>query len=278
MRSFAPSVLVSLALFGCEGSSERSGLVAADVSALALLQPPVVEDQPNVVLRAQDWSDIGQITGTDDWSGVTGIVGYLGDDTTTTSTIDPSTKVAPLDTSIDVIANQTATTITNGGVAEFHLANPTVALQGSGTADAANLVATVDATGLSGIRVQYTLRDIDGSADNAIQPIALHWRIGASGDYTNVPEAFVADASEGPSLATLEIPIDVTLPAAVEGASDLRIRVLTGNASGSDEWIGVDDLRITAANPATAAEDSAVGTPVYTAVGTDPEGGGLTWA
>ena len=30
--------------------------------------------------------------------------------------------------------------LTNGGVAEFEIANPTIALQGSGTADAPNII------------------------------------------------------------------------------------------------------------------------------------------
>ena len=38
---------------------------------------------------------------------------------------------------VDVIANQTTpNTLATGGVAEFHLTDPVVALQGSGTADA----------------------------------------------------------------------------------------------------------------------------------------------
>ena len=50
---------------------------------------------------------------------------------------------------LDVFADQTNTAITNGGVAEFELADPVVALQGSGTADAPYLLFHLDTTGCS---------------------------------------------------------------------------------------------------------------------------------
>ena len=79
-----------------------------------------------------------------------------------------------------MIANQTnPNTFTNGGVAEFDgIPNPVVALQGSGTADAPHLVLALDTTGLANVSVAYNLRDIDGSADNAVQPVALQYRVG----------------------------------------------------------------------------------------------------
>ena len=125
---------------------------------------------------AQDWSNTGLITTNDDWSGVAGVVGYLGDDATTTANdVDPQTRLAAaFSATADVIANQTSTGITNGGVAEFHIADPVVALQGSGTADAPNLVITLDTTGKAGILVGYNLRDVDSGTDNATQQVALH--------------------------------------------------------------------------------------------------------
>ena len=87
---------------------------------------------------SQNWSNINLITTNDDWSAVPGIVGYLGDidSATSTTNVDPRTLLADYSnvSAIDVIANQTnPDTLTNGGVAEFDgIANPTIALQGSG--------------------------------------------------------------------------------------------------------------------------------------------------
>ena len=178
-----------------------------------------------------------------------GIEGYLGQDITTAAGADPQTLLttSSVASDLDVIANQSSTAITNGGVAEFDgIADPVVALQGSGTADAPYLLANVNTTGLANIQVAYNLRDIDGTADNAVQPVALQYRVGTSGNFTNVPAAFVADATTGPSLATLVTPVNVSLPAAVANQPVVQLRIMTANATGSDEWVGVDDISVTA--------------------------------
>src|SRR4029453_14984099 len=56
--------------------------------------------------------------------------------------------------------------------------------------------------GQTGVTIAYPLRDIDGSTDNAISPVAMHFRVGASGTFTNVPAAFVADPTTRPRQAT----------------------------------------------------------------------------
>lgn len=201
----------------------------------------------------QDWSDAGLIAADDNWDGVPGIVGYRGDDITATTGVDPQTLIGEGTVTVDVLANQTApNTLSTGGVAEFALSNPTIALNGSGTADAPNIVISLDTTGQSNIVVAYTLRDLDGSADNAVQPVALQYRVGTSGSFTNVAAGFVADASGGPSLASLETGVSATLPAAAEGQALVQVRIITANAAGNDEWVGIDDLSITAGGTPTA--------------------------
>ncbi len=190
----------------------------------------------------QDWSDAALITSTDDWSGVPSIVGYRGDGLTGAAGTDPQTLLL-LDAVVDVNANQTnPNTFTTGGLAEFAIANPVVALAGSATARGPSLVLHLDTTGRYNIQVEYNLRDIDGSTDNSIQPVALQYRIGTSGDFTNVPAGFVADASSGPSLATLVTPVSVTLPSAVDNQPQVQLRIITSDAAGADEWIGIDDI------------------------------------
>lgn len=196
---------------------------------------------------SQDWSNTGLISANDDWSSVPSIMGFLGDTNAGSPTgVDPQTYLSASMGAVDVIANQAnPNSVTAGGVAEFDtLADPTVAFQGSGTADTPGLVLYFDATGRTNITISYNLRDVDGSADNSIQQVALQYRIGGTGDFINVPGGYVADASSGPSLATLVTPVSAT-DALWDNASLLEFRVLTTNAVGSDEWIGVDDISVT---------------------------------
>ncbi|MBW8311576.1 MAG: DUF11 domain-containing protein [Rhizobium sp.] len=226
----------------------RAGLAAALLSAL-LATTAQADGTPQSLPFAQDWTDTGLITTSDNWSGVPGIDGFRGDGLTGATGADPQTLLgADSQGVIDVNANQAApNTNTAGGVTEFQIANPVVALQGSGTADAPYLKLYVDTTGAQDVTVAYTIRDIDGSADNAIQAVALQYRVGNTGDFTNVPAAFVADATTGPSLATLATPVSVVLPAGAEGQALVELRIITSNAGGSDEWVGIDDISVTAA-------------------------------
>lgn len=215
--------------------------------AIALSTPIAVraDQTPQSLPFAQDWSDTSLITTDDDWSSVPGIEGYLGQGLTSTTGTDPQTVLgeSAAANDLDVLANRSnPDTLINGGVAELDaLANPSVALQGSGTADAPYLLVSLDTTGESGITVSYTLRDLDGSADDAVQHVALQYRVGDTAAFTNVPEAYVADATTA-NEATLTTSVSVTLPADADDQPFLQVRIITTNAPGSDEWVGIDDL------------------------------------
>lgn len=228
---------------------------------VALAAPALADTTPQALPFAQDWTNVNLITANDDWSGVAGITGYKDDISISTGS-DPQT-VLGAQTTVNVIADNTSPgTLTSGGVLEAEIGNPVVALQGSGSADAPNIVIHIVTTGKTGIQISYNLRDIDDAADNAVQPVALQYRIGSTGDFTNVASGFVADASEGPSLATKVTPVSVTLPTAVENQAEVQIRIITANAGGSDEWIGIDDISITsgaAATPATVVDSTNLG-------------------
>lgn len=209
---------------------------------------------PQALPFVQDWTNTALITADGNWAGVPGIIGYRGDDLTTATGTDPQTILADgSGTPVNVEANETnPNTFATGGVAEFHITNPTIALNGSGTADAPHIVLTLDTTGRSGIAVSYNLRDLDGSIDNTVMPVALQYRVGTSGPYTNLPAGFVADATSGPSLATLVTPVSAALPAAADNQPVVQVRIITANAVGNDEWVGIDDLSVTeAATPPT---------------------------
>ena len=196
----------------------------------------------------QNWSNPGQIIANDDWSGVPSIVGYLGDvDAGSPTSVDPRTLTNAALGAIDVIANQTNPNgLSNGGVAEFAITDPTVALQGSGTADAPSLVFYLDATGRQNVTVAFNARDIDGSPDNAAQQLAVQYRVGGTGSWTNVPGGYFADVTTGPG-ATQSTPVSVVLPAVVNGQSQVEVRIMTTNAAGNDEWVGIDDIVVSSA-------------------------------
>jgi len=193
---------------------------------------------------SQDWSNTGLITTNDDWSGVLGIMGYRGDNLTSATDTDPQTILQPDDPGvIDVNANQTNPNgFTTGGVTEFELTDPVVALAGSGTADAPYLLISLNTTGMTAIQVSYDLRDLESGPDNANQQVALHYRVGNTGNFTNIPEAYVADATIVNDVMTTHV--SVTLPTACENTPLVQLRIMTTNAGGNDEWVGVDNISI----------------------------------
>lgn len=206
----------------------------------------------------QNWSNTGLINALNDWSGVESIVGYRGDDLFGTVSKDPRTITGEGTVVVNVLHNSAnPNTLATGGVAEFAIADPVVALQGSSTADAPNLVLYLDATGRENLKFSVDLRDIDGSADNSIQPIAIQYRIGDSGPWITLDGGYVADASSGPSLATMVTHLDVTLPATVNNQGQVEIRIITVDAAGSDEWIGIDNISVTSSALVVVADTTA---------------------
>ena len=187
---------------------------------------------------------MGLITTANDWSAVPGISGYLGDNAATTATnIDPRTLLTDATNVLNVQANQTAVAVaTSGGTAEFEFANPAVAIKGSGTADAPYLLISINNTGLSATRVSFTMRDLDDTATDAAQQINVQYRVGATGAFSNVTGGYFADVSV-PN-ATLSTPAEVFLPAAADNQPVVQVRIMTTNAAGVDEWIGIDDISV----------------------------------
>lgn len=195
----------------------------------------------------EDWTDIGRLSVANDWSGIANINGFRGDNLTTIVGRDPQlVLVDSPDTQLSVLVNQTnPNTNITGGIAEFQLANPTIAFQGSSTADAPNLVLYLDSTGRQDVVVSFLLRDIDGSADDALQQVAVQYRTSSTGAWINVPSGFVSDAANGPNLATLVTAVTATLPVEAGNSATLEVRIITVNAVGADEWVGIDDISVT---------------------------------
>jgi Carboxypeptidase regulatory-like domain len=259
-RYFLP--IITLAAIGFVFFAVEDG-VRADSNYFALT---------TVTPFSQNWTTTSLITVNDDWSGVPSINGFRGDGLTAGTGVDPQTVlVADSPGVIDVNANQTnPNTFATGGVTEFDgIANPTVAIFGSGTGRAPYIDIRLNTTGCADpsnrVNVAYNLRDIDGSTDNSVQPAALHYRVGNAGAYTNVPAGFVADASTGPSLATLVTPVSVALPVDSLGQAQVHVRIMTTDAVGNDEAIGVDDINVTCST--VSAANATLGGRVRTAGG-----------
>lgn len=228
-----------------------------------------------------DWTDISAITANDDWSGVPSIVGYRGDNVVGSAGQNPQGATGDGTIVVDVNANlnsgspptNTPNSFGTGGVSEFHLADPVVALAGSGTADAPHLVVYLDATGRENIVFSYRARDLETGADTGVAQVAVQYRVGGTGLWTDVPTGYISAATPTGATAGPDIVKTVNMPSAVNGASDLRIRVITTDASNTDQWVGIDDIGVTStAIPpgpgilsiadATVAEGNAGTTPI----------------
>jgi uncharacterized protein len=244
-----------------QGAHVRTAFAASALAVCLAAGSAWADTTPQTLPFSQSWTNTGLITTDDVWSGVPGIQGFRGDAITSGTGVDPQTLLAADDPGvIDVNANQTnPDTFLTGGPTEYEITNPVVGLAGSGTADAPYLKLYLNTTGQSGVTIAYNLRDIDGSTDNAAQPFALHFRVGASGTFTNVPAAFVADATTGPSLATLVTPVCAVLPAAASNQPLVEVRIMTSNAVGNDEAVGVDDIVVSTAGCGAPAVNLTVG-------------------
>ena len=210
----------------------------------------------------QNWSNTGLITTDDNWNGVPCINGYRGDDATAGEGINPETVLADYSGVLDVNANRSDPNIfATGGVTEYDgIANPVVALKGTSTADFPHLIIRINSTNCpnqSKLTVSYNVRDLDSSVNDSEQIAALHYRVGASGNFTNLHSGFVADATDARVAQRVSL-VAASLPDDAKGVSQLQLRIMTANAAGTDEAIGIDDIRVGCAVP-TAAEVSIAG-------------------
>ena len=238
------------------------------LSILAVV-PVAANSTPQALPFHQNWTNTGLITTNNVWTGVPGVSGFQGATIAVTGA-DPQ-QVTVDDTTLNVLANQTDPAgLSQGGVAEFEISDPVVAIKGSGRRGRPRASCiSVNTTGLTNIHVAYNLRDIDASTNNAFQQVALQYRLASTGSFTNLPAGYVADATNGPSDATLVTPVSVTLPTAANNQPVVQLRVITADANGPDEWVGIDDISVTGVPPdtaptvaATTPSDGAVDVPV----------------
>ncbi len=228
----------------------------------------------------QNWSDTGLITTNGDWSGVPSLIGYRGDDPAigTTTNVDPRTLLAFVASQVDVNANNTdpesTTTAQAGGIYEVESGgqsggNPTIAFQGSGTADAPFVLLHLNTTGCTNLQLAFTWRDLDNAAVTAstLQQVVAQARTGTTGNFAVIADTYRANANIGS-----DIPIAVALPANLENQAEVQIRWMTTNAGGTDAMIGIDDIQVQGSCTGGVDNPPVVNstTPANGATGVDP--------
>lgn len=208
-----------------------------------------------------------QITTNDDWSGVASAEGYFGNGLTATHGVDPQTVLGtefagnalPVAGQTQVNANKGNPSAYNaGGVTEFDTGTYiSIGFQGNVQANP-YVVFYLNTLNRSSVPVGYEITDIDGGSNNAVSPIALQYRVGETGLFTNVPAAFIPDATDGPNVSGRVTTRSVLLPAAVSNQAKVQVRLITTNAAGSggsstpDEWIGLNNVVISSLGPTAA--------------------------
>jgi len=206
-------------------------------------------------------STVNMITTNDIWTGVNSVEGYEGRDLTNpTEGVDPQTVLTAEftnsqlpNTPTNVAANKSNPSASNfGGLAEFDTGTYlAIGFQGNVHANP-YMVFYLNTTGRSSVRMGYTVTDIDGGSNNSTSPIALQYRVGETGNFTNIPAGFIADATDGPTLAGRQTSKSITLPAACDNQAKVQVRLLSTNAAGPDEWIGVNNVVFTVLPPTAA--------------------------
>jgi len=194
----------------------------------------------------QNWSQSSLISSSNDWSGVPSIQGFSNVEFGSGIGADARAftgESETLDVAADVLnapSRFNPNSASHGGVAEFQDFGM-VAL-GAGThASVPNLVVYLDTTGVSEpVSLNFDVQDLDGSSRDSDQQVNVQYRIGETGQWINVPGGYLADVTDANATPTTHV--SVTLPLDALGQSQVQLRIMTSNAEGRDEWIGIDNI------------------------------------
>jgi hypothetical protein len=206
------------------------------------------------------------ISSNDNWSNVPSVEGYYGQGLTATHGVDPQTILGTEfagnslpNNPRQVNANKGNPSAYNaGGITEFDSGSYlAIGFQGNVQANP-YLVFYLNSTGRSNVTFNYDVIDIDGGSNNAVSPLALQYRVGNSGNFTNIADGFIADTTQGPNIAGLTTSKSVVLPPATWNQAQVQVRLITTNAANTsggstpDEWIGVNNVSVTSLAPSSA--------------------------
>jgi hypothetical protein len=230
-------------------------------------------------------STVNQITTNDDWSAVSSVEGYMGQNLTATHGVNPQTILGTEfagntlpNTPRNIAANKGNPSAFNaGGLAEFdsgtYLA---IGFQGNVQANP-YMVFYLNTLGRINVTMNYTVQDIDSGSNNSVSPIALQYRVGETGLFTNLPTGYIADATDG-GVAGRSTNVSVVLPSNANNQPKVQVRIITTNAADTggsstpDEWIGVNNVVASSSLGPTAANVSLSGRVI------DPYGMGVSRA
>ncbi len=231
------------------------------LAAAGLLGAPLARADGAYQALPHTWTNSSTrvVTADNDWSPIPGMIGYRGTGLVATEGVDPRTVLAdPADATPSVECCMSMPWSGVAGVAQFKPYLPArypsgiIGLAGAGSLVqhlAPSVVFAVDARHRYDLHVRFTLHDLDSLASdaaNAVEPFALQYRLGGAGAWTDVPAAYVADATSGPGQPRTLTRRDVALPADADDAL-VQLRLITTDSPGPDEWVGVDSLTVDAA-------------------------------
>jgi hypothetical protein len=194
---------------------------------------------------SQNWSNSSLLDARNDWSDVPSIQGFstifgAGNDEDPRDLLGESRR---LDIATDVFSSPSQfnpNTGNRGGVSEFQDFG-IVGLAGGGNANAPNLVIYLDTTGVGApVTLNFDVQDLDSSSRDSEQPLNVQYRIGETGSWSNLADGYFADVTSASATPTTHV--SLTLPPEVLGQPQLQIRIMTTDADGRDEWIGIDNI------------------------------------
>lgn len=227
------------------------------------------------------WAN-ASVTAENDWSAAPGILGFTGADTNISGTdrgvqANPQTILDDLVTGKNplVHANELdmgPTIASTYAIIDFHpttggLTKAMISLHANSKFDAPFLMYHINTTGKTNVQIQYDVYDIDSGGTDAVQEVALHYRIGNSGTWTNIPAGYIADATAPTAQPKRVTHISASLPAGAWNQGQVQFRVLTANANGADEFIAVDNVSVTATNGGGATPTNTAPVPTNTSPG-----------
>ncbi len=208
----------------------------------------------------QDWENPGLITVDNNWTQVPSLYGFASDIAGSLLNVDPNsaTMLAYNTGTSHVFANQSSGTTTTGGIHEMSsgsqiAGNLTIGLLGDATRDAPHLLLRLNTVRCTNVQVSYRLRDLN-NVSTAAQQIGVHARIGNAGAWTAVGYHANANTGSGFGPDTLG---NVTLPLLFNGNATVQLRWLTTNASGNDNMIGIDNVKVTGTCIPTTVDENA---------------------